>query len=96
MDIRTDLILNAIGVERLSVRIEFKMIADVPDDYFDLNELPEIAKELKAEMIKFAVNLQYLFETLAEAKDFAQLCRENLSNVHNKEVWVSEVLSEEE
>lgn len=45
MDIRTDLILNAIGVERLSVRIEFKMIADVPDDYFDLNELPEIAKE---------------------------------------------------
>lgn len=46
------MILNAIGVERLSVRIEFKMIADVPDDYFDLNELPEIAKELKAEMEK--------------------------------------------
>lgn len=46
--------------------------------------------------IKFAVNLQYLFETLAEAKDFAQLCRENLSNVHNKEVWVSEVLRRDE
>jgi hypothetical protein len=68
--------------------------------YCETSDFKEARKALEdagegSQMQKLWVKTLYL-ETLAEAKDFAQLCRENLSNVHNKEVWVSEVLSEEE
>lgn len=46
----TVLILNVIGVERQSVKIKIEAVIDVPDDYVDANDLPEIAKEFKEEI----------------------------------------------
>lgn len=46
----TVLILNVIGAERQSVKIRIEAVIDVPDDYVDANDLPEIAKEFKEEV----------------------------------------------
>lgn len=47
----TVLILNVIGAERQSVKIRIEAVIDVPDDYVDANDLPEIAKEFKEEVL---------------------------------------------